>query len=155
MPPDPTELSIDAAASVWDALGERLEAFATAWESGTVPDPAAFLPDGRQFVAGALDGSVRVWDAASGEAASLLGWHDAEIRAVAISADGRWAVSGSADGSVFVWEIASGRIAHAWSEPGHPITSVAFSPDGGRIAIASGGWQHVSGEITLLEKTKE
>ena len=112
---------------------------------------AAFLPDGRQFVAGALDGSVRVWDAASGEAASLLGWHDAEIRAVAISADGRWAVSGSADGSVFVWEIASGRIAHAWSEPGRPIVSVAFSPDGSRIAIAAGGWQDSSSEITLLE----
>ena len=38
MAPDPSELSIDAAASVWDALGDRLEAFARAWDGGTPPD---------------------------------------------------------------------------------------------------------------------
>ncbi|HUR54946.1 MAG TPA: serine/threonine-protein kinase, partial [Gemmataceae bacterium] len=42
---DPSsELSIDAAASVWDALGDRLEAFAREWDAGTPPDPAAFVP---------------------------------------------------------------------------------------------------------------
>ena len=44
MSPDPSELSIDAAASVWDALGDKLEAFAAAWDSGTPPEVLAFVP---------------------------------------------------------------------------------------------------------------
>jgi serine/threonine protein kinase len=46
MATDTHDISIDAASSVWDALGAKLEAFAAAWEAGPPPDPSAFVPPG-------------------------------------------------------------------------------------------------------------
>src|SRR5579883_163669 len=67
---------------------------------------SALAPIGRtgSFLSGSLDGTVRVWDLATGEGV-VLGRHASRVYAVAVSPDGRRAVSSSWDGAVKVWNL--------------------------------------------------
>jgi hypothetical protein len=48
----------------------------------------AFSPDGKQVVSGAWDGTVRLWDAATGVALQTLEGHLDMVESVAFSPDG-------------------------------------------------------------------
>src|SRR5262245_43914025 len=67
----------------------------------------AFSPDGRHVVSGAADGTLQLWEVASG-AVRVLAGHDGHVYAVAFSPDGRHVVSGSEDHTLRLWEVASG-----------------------------------------------
>src|SRR5438067_693301 len=69
--------------------------------------------DGRRLASGAFDGSVRVWDAATGrELLTLQGYEEGDaygVTSVAFSADGGRLASGNTDGAVRVWDAATGQ----------------------------------------------
>jgi WD40 repeat protein len=99
----------------------------------------AFSPDGHRIVAGSFDNSVRVWDAATGQAVGQpFTGHTASVMGVAFSPDGHRIASVSADNTVRVWDAATGQLV---GEPltGHTgaVQDVAFSPDGTRIVSGS------------------
>jgi WD40 repeat protein len=97
----------------------------------------AFSPDGKAIASGSHDGTVKVWDAASGQHRATLQGHTAGVTSVAFSPDGKAIASGSEDKTVKVWDAASGQ--HRATLQGHTagVTSVAFSPDG--KTLGSGG----------------
>ena len=66
----------------------------------------ALTGDGR-VVSGSDDGTVTVWDLASGQEERTLSGHDGGVWALALTGDGR-VVSGSDDGTVKVWDLNSG-----------------------------------------------
>jgi WD40 repeat protein len=94
-------------------------------------------------VSGSHDGTVRVWDLATGRPrGEPLTGHTGGVRAVAVgSVEGRAvAVSGSHDGTVRVWDLATGR------PRGEPLTghnggvrAVAVGSVEGRAVAVSGG----------------
>jgi|APEBP8051072433_1049376.scaffolds.fasta_scaffold00900_4 WD40 repeat protein/nucleoside phosphorylase len=126
----------------------------------------AFSPDldseGRQWLAIADDdGTVRLWDVASGEAGPVLRGHKGAIFSCAFSllpdgAGRQWLASAGCDGTVRLWDVASGEAGPVLRGHKGAIFSCAFSPvpDGaGRQWLASADddgavrlWDVTSGE---------
>ncbi len=57
----------------------------------------AFCPNGRHFVSGSEDRTVRLWDLETGKILRELGKHDDTVRCVSVSPDGRAVISGGDD----------------------------------------------------------
>ena len=95
--------------------------------------------DGRRLASSSRDGTVRVWDAATGvqEATLSRGWWRPAMWVAAISADGSLVAGGSDDFVVRVWEVTTRRLRVSLDGHTQSIRVLGWSPDG-RV-FASGG----------------
>jgi WD40 repeat protein/beta-lactamase regulating signal transducer with metallopeptidase domain len=98
----------------------------------------AVSADGRTLAAGARDGSIRVWDSATGSTIKTLTGHLGAIVAVAFSPDGGKLVSAGDDETVRVWDVITGQVLKTLIQS-KPLVRVALSPDGKTIAMACAG----------------
>ena len=97
----------------------------------------AVAPDGSWLASGGGDGTVRIWDAATGRERAALPATAARVTAVAVAPDGSWLASGGEDGTVRIWDAATGRERAALKGHTGTVTAVAAAPDGSWLA--SGG----------------
>ncbi|RKK68447.1 Vegetative incompatibility protein HET-E-1 [Fusarium oxysporum] len=122
----------------WMALKPRIEAdwsacVQTLEGHGDRVNSVVFTADGQYLASGSGDGTVKIWDAATGACIQTLeGYGD-----LVFSADGQYFASGSGDGTVKIWDAATGACVQTLEGHGDRVTSVVFSADGQRLASGS------------------
>ena len=97
---------------------------------------AAFASEGKSLVSASLDGTVRIWDVATGlETASLSA--SEQVMSLAVSHDGKRAATSSRDGVIQQWDIASGKELLRLQDSAGGARGLAY--DGRSRWLAAGG----------------
>jgi WD40 repeat protein/transcriptional regulator with XRE-family HTH domain len=102
----------------------------------------AFSPGGKLAI-GAVDGTVRQWNPATGQPTGKTlqtgSGPAGGVNTVAFSRDGKLLAVADSDGTVWLWSPVTGRPAGAPLRPSarYPVLGVAFSPSGKLLATGS------------------
>jgi serine/threonine protein kinase len=94
-----------------------------------------FSPDGRHVLAGSMDGTASLWDAASGQKRCSFHGHTDGITSLACARSGRHLLTGSLDNTLRWWDVETGRELRRLSGHLNSVLSVALSPDD-RLALS-------------------
>jgi WD40 repeat protein len=121
---------------VWDvATGRQIT-------SATGPDrllSLAFTPDGTAVATGGWNGTVNLWNPATGRILRSFSGHSTPVRGLAFLPDGRMLAAGASDGRVILWDVASGREQMRLDRGSRlPVNGMAITHDGRFLAAAGG-----------------
>ncbi len=107
-----------------------------------IPPNAEYSRDGSLLAAGAADGSVLIWDSATGEEKYRF---ETGMRSnvVAFSPMYNQILVGGADGTIQLWDTNTGQKLHDIAEHEGSLKCVAFSTDG-RIGFSGSGHRHLN-----------
>ena len=122
--------------------------------SWSIPQRAAFSPDGRSLAYASTNFSIKIWDVARRETVRSLDGHVWHIQTLRFSPDGRLLVTAGWDGMARVWDPSTGREMVPGLNHQTGIASVAFSADGRTILTLGGDtqlhfWIAATGEESL------
>jgi serine/threonine protein kinase len=96
----------------------------------------AFSPDGSRLTSAYADGTIEVWDAASGRELPTLKVNTGRVSIMVFNPDGRrLATASGKDDTIKVWDTASGRELLTLKVNTGPVGSLAFSPDGSQAGL--------------------
>ncbi len=109
-------------------------------DTSSVPHRLAYSPDGRRIVTAEIDGSLRLWDSATGKpVGSPMKGHTDRVTAVAFTPDGQTIASASDDGTMRLWKADTGEaLVRNPVRVNATLSCITVSPDGG--LIVTGGY---------------
>ena len=118
-------------------------------------------PSGTHVASGHSDGSIRVWELASGTCAVTLSGHRSAVTALRYSPGGETLVSGGADTDIVVWDVLAESGLFRLKGHRGPVTDLAFLQPGGAAgggeegARGGGGGSGAAGSALLLSSSKD
>lgn len=93
--------------------------------------------DGRITVTAGEDGTLRVWETATGRLVHVLTGHRGAVNCVAVTVDGEHALSGSSDRQLRWWDLRTGECEMQLEGHVEPVTSCAIAPDGHHVVSSA------------------
>ena len=133
--PDGTSLACGDGNNVW--LWNTPEMSAKGRLLGSSMQPAlTYSPDGKMLAVAGVNGSIGLWNVATGALSHLLHGHQGRANAVAFSPDGMILVSGGGDHAVNLWDVATGALVRSLKQHTGGVNAVAMAPDGTLLASA-------------------
>ncbi|MFD8081616.1 NB-ARC domain-containing protein [Kitasatospora sp. NPDC059722] len=97
----------------------------------------AFSPEGTLLATSSHDGTVRLWDSATGGPVRILTGHVGAVAACAFSPDGTLLATTGHDRTARLWDTHTGTPVRTLTGHSGPVVDCAFSPDGTLLATAS------------------
>jgi len=136
--PDGIRALLTIGRSIWQMFdADRGEPIGPPVDINRIAYAVAISPDGTQFATGDGAGTIRVWDAVTGEQALEPILHGGGILALAFSTDGSRIVSGGVtrvtgnqDGVIRIWDLIQGKYVGKTVEQQGRICGVTFVHDG-------------------------
>jgi WD40 repeat protein len=95
-----------------------------------------FHPDGKLVLTAFLDGSVQLWNAATGEPHGQVMKHGKEVESFAFSPDGKLLATASRDLTVRLWDTATCKQVSEPLRHPEPVSALTFSPDNKTLLTA-------------------
>ncbi len=100
----------------------------------------AFSRDGRWLAGGGRDGSIVVWDVASGRMERVVREHEARVTALAFAPEGHVLASSSSDGTVRLWDTRTWELAVSlWPVRDHRVRE-QLDPEQASQAVEEYEW---------------
>jgi hypothetical protein len=137
------EVHDDCSIKLWDlSTGEAIATLSACGygppdDSETHWEPIGdllFTEGGRTLISASWDGTVGIWDAATGRRTHTLSGHEHGLNTAGLTADGRFVVSGAADGLIGVWELPAGELRLLQDLEAGPPARIRAIPGGSRVA---------------------
>jgi WD40 repeat protein len=131
---------------IWDLKSRRL---LKTLKGPTWFHSVAFNSDGTRIAAGGGEGTIKLFNSATGREWASLTHRDELTFSVAFSTDGKTLATGNNDDEVILWDMVAAKSIGALKGHEESVRAVAFSPDG--KTLASGG---DDGFVKLWDLTK-
>ncbi|MDA7966865.1 c-type cytochrome [Ruegeria sp.] len=116
--------------------------------TGSGVNAVAFTPDGTQLYSAGVDGSLRLWDVASGQEIERLVEHGFGINELILNASDGWIAYGAVDGVTRILDLGTGE-ERDFTLDRRPILALALSPDRRLLSVGDG-----EGYIMVIDTTE-
>lgn len=116
---------------LFDLVDHSMEIYTAKWNTVPTGDGNSYL-----LATASFDGTVKIWDSATGVCRNTLKRHTQPVYAIAFSHCGKYLASGSLDSDLHVWNVADGALLRSYNGKGG-IFEVSWSPQGHRIAACT------------------
>jgi WD40 repeat protein len=90
--------------------------------------------DGQRLASGCRDGTIKLWDSATGQLQQTLSGHSDIVILINFSHDNQQLISASADGVIKLWDATTGELQQTIENHSDWVDTVVFSPDNRQIA---------------------
>lgn len=130
----------DGSNLLWSTeTGEQVSSFAANLfsEEVTLASVVKLSPDGSIVAQGVVDGTIVIYDTATGRHLVTLTGHSTHIEGLSFSPDGKLLASASGDGSVKLWSVHGALALETFEPHDRDVMDIAFMPDGRRVLVGS------------------
>ncbi len=118
--------------TLWEVTGSQPRA---CWSQHNDAVSLAFAPGGAVVASGGVDGTIRLWDTATGQLQGRLQGHAAPVMAVTFTPDGTTLASADFRGSIKLWDPAALTERGTLQGIGNEVSALTFAPDGRTLAV--------------------